>query len=92
MAKTTKGGADMYCHNSTEHGWHDCPLRLSHESGNNNRERVHATEETTSHAWCTQVREVGNNDSEDSHNVIGNEAEGQMTPPEAQPEERAACW
>ena len=25
-------GCCRYCHNSTEHGWHNCPLRLSHEA------------------------------------------------------------
>ena len=44
-------GRCRYCHNSTEHRWHNCQLRLSHEAEDQNaNEQVNAVQESTLHA------------------------------------------
>ena len=83
-------GRCRYCHNSTEHGWHNCPLRLSHEAEDQNvNGQANAVQESTSHAWCTQVQE-DSNELEDFTIVVGDNTQVQNTPAAAQPEERAA--
>ena len=62
-------GRCRYCHNSTEHGWQNCPLRLSHET-EDAKEQASAVRESTSHAWFTQVQE-GSSELEDFKLVVG---------------------
>ena len=69
-------GRCNYCGNSTEHGWNDCPLRLSHqqqdETQHANATQVGSSDESTSHAWCTTTE---NADLEKFQVVIGDGAE-----------------
>ena len=51
-------GRCRYCHNSTEHGWDNCPLRLSHEAKDSEEdadEQANISRESTTQAWFTQV-------------------------------------
>ena len=56
-----------YCHNSTEYGCHNCPLRLSHE-GEDAKEQVNVVQESA--AWFTRVQ-VDSSELEDFAIVIG---------------------
>ena len=71
-------GRCNYCRNSTEHGRHDCPIRLSHQQSDDtqhaNAAPVGAAEITIFHAWCTQV-ETTENANLESFQVVGNGAE-----------------
>ena len=83
-------GRCRFCHNSIAHGWHNCPLRLSHKAEDQNaNEQVNAVQESTSHVWCTQVQE-DSNELEDFKIVVGDNTQVQNTPAAAQHEERAA--
>ena len=72
-------GRCSYCCNSTERGWHDCPLRLSHQQSDDtqhaNAVLVGATEGNMFHAWCTQVAITENADLESVQVVVGEGAE-----------------
>ena len=75
-----RGRSDGKNHcNSTEHGWHDRPLRPSHQQRDDtqhaNAALVGATEGSVSHAWCTQVEKTENADLESFQVVVGNGAE-----------------
>ena len=79
MTKINVKGRCNYCHNSTEHCWHDCPLRLSHQQSDDiqhaNAALVGAAEGTISHAWCTQIETTENANLESFQVVVGNDAE-----------------
>ena len=69
-------GRCNYCRNPTEHGWHDCPLRLSHQQSDDTQNANAAlvgAEGTICHAWCTQV-ETTENAHLESFQVAGNGA------------------
>ena len=65
-----------YCRNSTDHGWHDCPLRHSHQESDDtyhvNAAQVSSQRECIAHAWCTITE---NADLENLQLVIGDSAE-----------------
>ena len=69
-------GRCNYCRNSTEHGWHDCPLRHSHQESDGtyhvNAAQVSSQREFISHAWCSITE---NADLENFWFVIGDGAE-----------------
>ena len=78
-------GRCNYYRNSTEHGWHDCPLRHSHQQrlglglGLGLGEKQHAdttraspAEASTSQAWCTSTE---NAELENFQVVVGDGAE-----------------
>ena len=69
-------GRCHYCRKSTEHGWNDFTLRLSHqhqdETQHANAIQASFSDESTSHEWCTTTE---NADSEKFQVVIGDGAE-----------------
>ena len=77
-----------YCHDSTEHGWHNCPLRLSHEA-EDAKEQANAVQECTSHACFMQAQE-GSSELEGFKLVVGDSTQVEKAPAAAQPEECAA--
>ena len=81
-------GRCRYCHNSTEHGWQNCPLRLSYDA-EGAKDQANAVQESTSHAWFTQVQE-DSSELEDFKLVVGDNTQVELAPAAAQPEERAA--
>ena len=53
MYGNNRHGRSSYCRNSTEHGWHGCPLRLSpHQQSDKTGGAV--GEDNVPLAWCTQ--------------------------------------
>lgn len=83
-------GRCRYCHNSRDHGWDDCPLRISQEA-EDAKEQAHSTQETTTQAWYTRVQ-VDSSQLEDFAISIGNNMQVQKQPAAAQLEERAADY
>ena len=82
-------GRCRYCHGSTEHGWHNCPLRLRHEAEDANEQAdAHNTRDSTTHAWFTRVETEGD-ELEDYAIVFGEDTQAQDVLAAAQPEERA---
>ena len=79
MTERTVTADIIYCRTSTEHCWHDCPLRLSHQQSDDiqhaNAALVGAAEGTISHAWCTQIETTENANLESFQVVVGNDAE-----------------
>ena len=75
-------GRCNYCQNSTEHGWHDCPLRLSHqESGGTyhvNTAQVNSQWESISHAWCTQVQAITRKANVESFEFVDDGRSGRL--------------
>ena len=69
-------GRYNYCRNSTEYGWHDCPLRHSHQESDDtyhvNAAQVSSQRECISHAWCTITE---NTDLENFQVVVEDSAE-----------------
>ena len=69
-------GRCNYCRNSTEHGWHDCPLHHSYQESDDtyhvNAAQVSSQRERISHAWCTITE---NAEFEKFQVVIGDGAE-----------------
>ncbi|CAB1113487.1 unnamed protein product [Ectocarpus sp. CCAP 1310/34] len=83
-------GRCRYCHNSTEHGWHNCPLRLRHEAEEATEQAdTHHTQDSTTQAWFTRVETEGDV-LEDYAISFGKDVQVQDAPAAAQPEERAA--
>ena len=82
-------GRCRYCHDSTEHGWHDCPLRLRHQA-EDAQEQATATHEPATQAWFTRVQE-DSNELEDFAIVIGECEQVYQEPAAEQPAERAAA-
>ena len=81
-------GRCRYCHNSTERWWQNCTLCLSHEAADA-KEQANAKQESTSHAWLTQVQE-DSSELEDFTLVVRDNTQVENAPAAAQPEERAA--
>ena len=76
-----------YRHNFTEHGWHNCPLRLSHEA-EDAKEQANVVQES---AACFTRVQVDSSELEDFAIVIGDDTQVKKdVPAAAQPEERAA--
>ena len=76
-----------YCANSTEHGWRNCPLRLSHE-GEDAKEKGNVVQQSA--AWFTRVQ-VDSSELKDFAIVVGDDTQVQKdVPAAAQPQERAA--
>ena len=69
-------GRCNYCRNSTEHGWHGCPLRHSHQESEGtyhvSAAQVSSQRECIFHAWCSITE---NADLENFQVVIGDGAE-----------------
>ena len=78
-----------YCHNSTEHQWNDCPLRLSNEAEDAKEQANVSQESTTTQAWHTQVR-GGSNGLEDFSITIDACPRVQEVPAATQAEKRVA--
>ena len=80
-----RGGCKYY-YNSTEHGWHNYPLGLSHEA-EHAKERANVVQESA--AWITRVQ-ADSSELQDFALVIGDDMQVQKdVPAAAQPEERA---
>ena len=77
-------GRCRYCHNSPEHGWQNCPLRLSHEA-EDAKEQANAMQESTSHAWFTQVH-ADSSELEDFKLVVGDNTQLEKAHAAVQPE------
>ncbi|CAB1121335.1 unnamed protein product [Ectocarpus sp. CCAP 1310/34] len=80
-------GRCRYCHNSTEHGWYDCPLRLRNEA-EDAKEQAHTAQDSTTQAWFTRV-EVAGDELEEFAIAFGNDAQELKALAAALPEERA---
>ncbi|CAB1117976.1 unnamed protein product [Ectocarpus sp. CCAP 1310/34] len=68
-----------YCHNSKEHEWHNCPLRLSQEAEEAKGQASHVTQESTTQAWFTRI-EGPSSQLEDFAIVIGDDTQVQTEP------------
>ena len=77
------------CHDSTEHGWHDCPLRLRHQA-EDAQEQATVTHQPAAQAWFTRVQEASNQ-LDDFAIVIGKCEQVYQAPAAEQPAERAAA-
>eukprot|EP00752_Nemacystus_decipiens_P004353 g3977.t1 len=84
-----KRGLCRYCHNSTEHGWKDCPLCLKNEAEYAQQGNAHVTQDdTTSQAWFMQANVVSK-DIEDFAVDIGDISRARKEPAATQAECRA---
>lgn len=72
-------GLCRYCHNSKEHGWNNCPLRLSQEAEEAKEQAAHVTQESTTQAWFTRI-ERPSSVLEDFAIVIGDDTQVQTEP------------
>ncbi len=80
-------GRCKYCHNSTEHGWDGCPLRLEHVRKDNAQQANAAAPEPSTQAWFTRVEESSGELEEFS--ISFGEPRAREVPAAALPEERA---
>ncbi|CAB1110066.1 unnamed protein product [Ectocarpus sp. CCAP 1310/34] len=81
-------GRCKYCHNSTEHGWDGCPLRLENVREDNAQQANAAAPEPSTQAWFTRVEE-SSGEPEDFSISFG-EPQALEMPAAALPEKRAA--